>query len=294
MQAMIALIKREYLEHRGAFVFGPIILLTLFLLGALYSMLGTDISVGISGAPRTALRFYETAFALGAAAWLAYLIIMLFFYYSDAFSADSRSNSMLFWKSMPQSDFKILGSKMAASLTVFPTAILLALALTGIIAYLPALTIGSLLPGFAPPDIGQAAGAWVNVMVSAVVLFALTLLWYLPFFAWVGLLATAFRRWAIPLAFFIPVVIGMIERVVIRRNILDEGVVWPFLSERFQLRFAGLDFEGYWLAGQPWNGLELAALMLNGIDWVSLIAGVVIAVVLVFAASEYRRRYVLT
>src|SRR5690606_24546070 len=176
-----------------------------------------------------------------------YLIIMLFFYYADAFSADSRNNSMLFWKSMPQSDLKIFGSKVATSLTVFPTAILLALAITGVIAYLPTVIASNFLGGFAPPSIGQTAGAWLNIMITAVVLFVVALLWYLPFLAWVGLLGTIFKRWAIPLAFLIPAVMGLFERVITRK-LLDDGVIWTFIANRFELRFEGFDFEAYWLS----------------------------------------------
>ncbi|RDE08653.1 hypothetical protein [Pelagibacterium lacus] len=293
MQALTALIKREYLEHRGAFVYGPAILLALFLAGGLYSLIGVDIGGTLAHELPNALRFYETSIALAAAGWLIYLLIMLFFYYGDAFSADSRNNSMLFWKSMPQSDLKILASKVAASLTVFPAAILVALALTGILAYLPALSIGSVMPAFAPPDIGTTLSAWGNVMLAALVLFAIGLLWYLPFLAWVGFLSVMFKRWAIPLAFLIPAIIGVFERVI-AENLLVAGQFWTFITKRFELHFEGLEMEAYWLTGEPWNGMDLIALMLAGTDWVSLAGGVAVAVVLVYAASEYRRRFVLT
>lgn len=293
MAAMIALIKREYLEHRGAFIYGPAILLVLMLVAAAYAVLDVDFGGEFTESLPTVLRFYETAFAMAAAGWLAYLIIMLFFYYADAFSSDSRNNAMLFWKSMPQSDLKIFASKVTASLTVFPTAILLALALTGLIVYLPTVMASDFLGGFAPPSVAETAGAWLNVMISALVLFVIALLWYLPFLAWVGLLSTFVKRWAIPLAFLIPAVIGLFERLI-TRNFLVDGVFWTFIADRFELKFEGLDFEGYWLTGQPWNGLELAGLMLNGVDWVQLVGGVAVAVIFIYLASEYRRRFVLT
>lgn len=293
MLAMTALIKREYIEHRGAFVFGPAILLALFLAGAIYSLVGVDIGGTLEREIPSALRFYETGFALAAAGWLVYLLIMLFFYYGDAFSADSRNNSMLFWKSMPQSDLKIFVSKVATSLTVFPTAILLALAVTGLIAYLPAISIGSVMPAFAPPDFATTAVAWGNIMLAAVVLFGIALLWYLPFLAWVGFLGTIFKRWAIPLAFLIPAIIGIFERVI-AENLLVAGWFWTFITQRFELHFEGLELEGYWLSGEPWNARELIALMLTGTDWISLAGGLVVAAIFVYLASEYRRRFILT
>ncbi len=71
------------------------------------------------------LKFYELAFMASIAGWTFYLLITLFFYYADAFSADKRNNAMLFWKSMPVSDLKVLSSKMVAGLTVFPALIFL-------------------------------------------------------------------------------------------------------------------------------------------------------------------------
>jgi ABC-2 type transport system permease protein len=149
------------------------------------------------------------------------------------------------------------------------------------------------MPAFAPPDLGTTVSTWANIMLAALVLFVIALFWYLPFLAWVGLLGTIFKRWAIPLAFLIPAIIGVFERVI-AENLLVAGQFWTFITERFELHFEGLVLEGYWLTGEPWNGLELVTLMLTGTDWISLIGGVAIAAVLIYAASEYRRRYVLT
>ena len=55
--------------------------------------------------------------------WFVYLMVALFFYFADAFNADRRNNAMLFWKSMPQSDFKMLMSKMLAGMTILPALI---------------------------------------------------------------------------------------------------------------------------------------------------------------------------
>jgi ABC-2 type transport system permease protein len=294
MQAMIALIKREYLEHRGAFILGPTILLGLMLLAALYMTWSASVDSDMGGDLPSALRFYEAAFAILVAGWWLYLLIMLFFYFADAFSSDSRNNSMLFWKSMPQTDLKIFGTKMAAAFTVFPAAILLAVAISGIIAYLPALTAGNMLPGYVPPGVGEAASAYLNILAIAVVFFALGLLWYAPFFAWVGLLSVLFRRWAIPLAFLIPATLGLFENLITRGGNRRGGVVFNFFKDRLNLHYEGLDFETIWILGEPWHAPELIMRMLGGMDWPSLAGGLAVATILVYLASEYRRRYVLT
>jgi uncharacterized membrane protein len=58
-----------------------------------------------------ALKIYELGYLVLLALWLAYLAVALFFYFGDAFSADRRNNAMLFWKSMPITDAKILTSR---------------------------------------------------------------------------------------------------------------------------------------------------------------------------------------
>ncbi len=294
MQAMIALVKREYLEHRGAFVFGPAILLGLMLLASLYMTWSVSFDARLHEEMSSALRFYEAAFAFLAAGWWIYLLVMLFFYFADAFSSDSRNNSMLFWKSMPQTDFKIFGAKMTAAFTVFPTAILLAVAISGVIAYLPAFSAGNVLAGFSPPGPFETIGAYFNILAVAIVFYALGLLWYAPFFAWVGLLSVLFRRWAIPLAFLIPVTAGLFENLLTRRWERDGGLILNFLKERMNFRFQGLDFETVWVLGEPWNAPGLIVRMFAGVNWTSLAGGLAVAVILVFLASEYRRRYVLT
>lgn len=295
MRAMIALVQREYIEHRAPFVFGPLILLALMLLAAGYAVFASNVEWFVAGDAdtllRSSLRFYETTFALAAAGWWLYLLVALFFYFSDSFWADSRDNAMLFWKSMPQSDFKMLAAKMLVALTVFPIAILIALALTGIIAWAPALTASNALAGYAPPDFAETVGAWTQILLAAAIYYAIGLLWYAPFFAWVGMLATLVRRWAIPLAFLIPAVLALFERLVLGGS--GGGHVMGFLRERTHLEFDGLDPQTLLLMGAPWDARDLVARMLVGTDWISLIAGLAVAVIFLCVASEYRRRVVL-
>lgn len=293
MQAMIALVKREYLEHRGAFILGPAILLGLMLIASVYMTWSIGFQSEFQGDLPSALRFYEATFAALAAGWWFYLLVMLFFYFADAFSSDSRNNSMLFWKSMPQSDLKIFTAKMGAAYSVFPTAIFLAVAISGIIAYLPALSAGNILPGYVAPGFGETLSAYFNILGTAAVFFALGLLWYAPFFAWVGLLSVLFRRWAIPLAFLIPATLALFENLITRGGDRRGGTVFNFLKDRKNLHFEGLDFETIWIFGEPWHASGLIPRMLAGMDWVSLIGGLVVAAVLLYVASEYRRRWVL-
>lgn len=294
MRALLALIKREYLEHSAAFVLAPAVLLGLMLLSAGYMAITSHAGIGGNDGPLTALKFYETMFGIAGLGWWAYLLVTLFFYFANAFSADRRNNAMLFWKSMPQSDLKILAAKLAAGLTVFPLAILLALGLTGVIAYIPAFTAGSIFAAYAPPTLIETVNVWVQIMAIAAAFFGLGLLWYTPFFAWVGMLSTMFGRWAMPLAVLIPGVVALFENVVLRRQFRPGGAVLDFLRDRITLDLEDLGLDAALLFVGEIEAVPVIAGMLARMDWASLVGGLAVAAVFIFVASEYRRRVVLT
>ena len=169
MRSMVALVQREFLEHRGAFFVAPVILLALFtvLLGS--ALVFNEVRIPVSVTDTSALKFFEIAFLGTGALWMVYLMAALFFYYADAFSADRRNNSMLFWKSMPLSDFKVLLSKMTAGLTLFPAIIFAMVLATGLVIYgLSSIAVMS-LPNLDVPGFGDvlASGldlAWFSLL----------------------------------------------------------------------------------------------------------------------------------
>ncbi|MCD7058974.1 hypothetical protein [Pelagibacterium xiamenense] len=294
MRAFVALIKREYLEHRLAFVVAPMVLIGLMLAAALYGMVGHSVDASFSDGPSSALRLYEALLSVTVAGWWLYLLVTLMFYYANAFSADSRNNAMLFWKSMPQSDLKILSSKVAAGLTIFPAAILVATVLTALIAYLPTYTVANLLAGFSPPSAAEVAVTLLNVVAIATMLFVTSLLWYLPFYGWIGLLGTVFGRWSIPLSVLIPGVISLFEAIAMRNFERSGGYVWRFLENRLTFNVDAIDLEAVWEGQARLQAGPVITQMLMQIDWIAMAGGLAVAVLLIYAASEYRRRCVLT
>lgn len=301
MKSLTALIKREYLEHRGAFVYAPAVILVIL---AVILFAGAGLgrfnppnvehtgSIGIvSGA-----KGFEFGFLGLSAMWMFYLLVTLFFYFADAFSADSRNNAMLFWKSMPQSDFKILASKMLAGFTIFPALILGALILSSVIVFIAIVAMLGTVPGLVASDPAAFLASAANVLSFDVGYLVLALLWYAPFFAWVGLLSTLFRRWSIPLAFLIPGLVGLAENLLFR-NIFsapDAGFVLSFLRQRMSFALNREDIMAALISERTFDTVGLYGRLLGQIDWAQLVGGVGVAFVLVYLASEYRRRYVAT
>jgi ABC-2 type transport system permease protein len=118
----------------------------------------------------------------------------------------------------------------------------------------------------------------------------LALLWYAPFYAWLGLLSTVFRRWSMPLAILIPGVLVLIENLFLRQSWNWGGHVLDYLRARLAF---GLDNDALTLANfspEPFAPLPLLSALVAGIDWVQMGLGIAVALGLVYLASEYRRR----
>jgi ABC-2 type transport system permease protein len=307
MKSMLAMIHREYLEHRGAFLYAPLVLLGLFTLAMVAALVFNKIRIPFDVDTETALEFYEVAFLGMGVLWFMYLMVALFFYFADAFNADRRNNAMLFWKSMPLSDFEVLGAKMLAGLTILPGLVFLALVVTGIVLYgLTGLAVTA-LPRLVVPGIAETTLSLVQVGGLAFLHLALALLWYAPFFAWVGALSTVVGRWSIPLAFLIPGLAILVENMFFRGfaglfgNLLFPadgprgGYVLDYLKQRasFGPDDAGR-FESMFTEDRAIDVGQLATELLASIDWTQMAIGIAAAAILVFLASEYRRRVVVT
>jgi ABC-2 type transport system permease protein len=305
MKSVLAMIHREYLEHRGAFLYAPLVLLGLFTLAMAAALAFNKIRIPFDVDTETALEFYEVAFLGMGMLWFTYLMVALFFYFADAFNADRRNNAMLFWKSMPLSDFAVLGAKMLAGLTILPGLIFAALVVTGIVLYgLTGLAVTA-LPRLVVPGIGETTLSLVQVGSLALLHLGLALLWYAPFFAWVGALSTVVGRWSIPLAFLIPGLAILVENLFFRGigglfgNLLIPmdgprgGYILEYLKERSTFGLENPErFEAIFSEDRAIDSSQLAAELIAGMDWAQMGIGLAVAAVLVFLASEYRRRAV--
>lgn len=286
-----ALFVREYLEHRMAFLWAPVGIVGLLALAALSAIGLNRIKVFDEFSFISALKVYELGYLVLLALWLAYLAVALFFFFGDAFSADRRNNAMLFWKSMPVSDAKILASKALSGLVLFPAIILVFGIVTGLLYYLM-INIGAyLMPGLGFLGIVDGLQAIAQVTLFGIVFFLYTMMWYAPFFAWVGGLSTVFGRWSLPLAFVIPGLLVVIENVSFFGQGPRAGFIWNYIAYRWSS--GGLndaDFQLMFLNSQPFDASFYIGRMLRATDWPQMGIGLAFAVGVIWLASEYRRR----
>ena len=292
MTAFLALVRREYLEHRGAFLYAPLILIGVITFLIVTAFVSGRYHIYAPGAV-VQYRVFDTGYLGIALLWGGYMFVAVFFYFADAFNADKRNNQMFFWKSMPQTDFTILMSKLVAGLTILPAMVFFALLLNGIVAAATTLLAPYVLPLLGAPDVPGTAGAWAEVSAAAFCYLLVMLLWYAPFFAWVGALSTAVGRWSIPLAILIPVVVSLFESVIDFGSAPGGGYILAFLKRRLSFEFDITPLQQAVLTNQPIDLRAAVSHLFAVTDWLSLAGGLVFAVAAVWAASEYRRRYVL-
>src|SRR5690606_11587861 len=150
MRAFLALVRREFIEHRGAFFIAPLVLVAILFILTLLAFGVDRVDTRFSGQMVTILpiRVFEVGFAGFAMAWMVYMAFVLFCYCADGFAADKRNNAMLFWKSMPVSDLRILVSKLVAAMTILPFTIFM-IALFSIVLLFGVAYVTTLISGIA-------------------------------------------------------------------------------------------------------------------------------------------------
>ena len=292
MKAFVALVHREFIEHRGAFYYGPLTLVAILFGATILAFTVGRVDARFSGAMFTVapLRVYEVGFLAFGIGWSLYLIATLFFYSADGFAADKRNNAMLFWKSMPVSDFKMLLSKLVAALTILPGVVYGVALLSGVLLFGVAFAT-TLINGTGNMAVlGSIAGIYGQVALAILAVLVCGLLWYLPFIALVGAIATIVGRWAIPIAALLPAIASTLEWVTL-------GGMHPFATNvhrfmSYRLALPQTPYAEAWLVSSaPFDGLAFTTDLIAGIDWLQVGLGAVFALLVIYLASEYRRRF---
>lgn len=199
MNTMGWLVKREYWEHRGGFLWTPVwvsgvmILLTIFgIISA--EVIGSRMNV-TGGVPWARIAEELNAGNIvqaGAALDVAYvaltaipfiaLFFVLFFYLLGSLYDDRRDRSVLFWKSLPVSDTATVLSKVAAAVLLAPL-LAFVIATLAFVVLLALLCIWAAIHGINPlPAIGAShpLGLFGRLLLTIPV----NALWALPTVGW--------------------------------------------------------------------------------------------------------------
>jgi ABC-2 type transport system permease protein len=311
MKRLIALIRREYWENKGAFRTTPVVIGGIYIAFLLMSIFTTthidsDLytfreAVRVMGEQPDALRgtiMYQGM--LGSSVLFTVVMsFVVFFYLLGALYDDRKDRSILFWKSLPASDTLTIASKLITAMVLAPLTFLVVMILTHIIMAL----IGSLmvLSADANPwtlflSVVNPFKAWAMIAVSW---FAQSI-WALPVYGWLLLVSAFAPRVPLLFATLPPLVFAILQTWIeflrtftLKNNIVGVIGNWLFNSPAI-LTAEVHDGHGEIALGVPLTeNFDHAVTLANILDRlfsVQMLAGLVIAVVFLAGALWLRHR----
>ena len=302
------LVRREFWEHRWAFVYAPLLIaaLTLLLLvmGMFFAMEIDNTRLFTESAMREfAANSASDRHKLMRIPLLGLVInftgimqIVLFFYLVGALYDERKDRSILFWKSLPMSDATTIVSKLLTAGIAVPLVYMLTAAALQVIFML----IGS---GYAlAADVPLWATIWApaglpGLWASVLVAIPVQMLWALPLFGWF-LLVSAFAPrlpWLIALA--VPGLIGLVQNYfsLLDRFKLADNNLWVIFVQRFVEGVLPMNFsfEGELSDDRILAGVLEAFTFSNNLarlGRLDLWLGVLVGVALLYAAVRIRAR----
>jgi ABC-2 type transport system permease protein len=234
------MLKREYWENRGGFLYAPLIAgaisLVMSLVGILFGLLAMhraaksgnfvidDENVNVNGLDLALLTQKLDAEALHNLAngldltlilsslWpFIVLAFVVFFYCLGALYDDRRDRSILFWKSLPLSDTQTVLSKAVSALLVAPVIAVFASILT-MFGFLLIISVVVLAHGGNPMTLIWGPASPLSIVAGHLSWIPVYLLWALPSVGWL-LLCSAWAKtkpflWAVMLPLFAGIIVS--------------------------------------------------------------------------------------
>jgi ABC-2 type transport system permease protein len=249
MTRLMALIKREFWENKGAFrttplVIGGIILAAMVMFLVTFNHFDNEFQ-----SLKELLRFIaqqdvelRTKIVYGINLELSVIFTMVlafvvFFYLLGSLYDDRKDRSILFWKSLPASDTLTVASKLFSAMFLAPLIFWVVYVLTHILI-MALFSVVVIMLGENPwtlfISLGSPFEAWSLVLASY---FAQSF-WALPLYGWLMLVSAFAPR--IPLLFAIlpPVILGVLQ-------------LWVDFLKTFTLNDNLFGLFGHWFANSP-------------------------------------------
>ncbi len=207
------MLKREFWEHRGGFLWAPVVAGAIFLLISLMAVVagesvrrshdgegvrmnGVELSQLTETLNAEELRELAGGLDLGtllAGSWpFIVLAFVVFFYCLGALYDDRKDRSILFWKSLPLSDGQTVLSKLASALVVAPVIATLAAVATSF-GFLAILSGYALFHGGNPITLIWGPASPLSIAANLLASLPIYALWALPTVGWL-LLVSAWAR----------------------------------------------------------------------------------------------------
>jgi ABC-2 type transport system permease protein len=249
MNRLMALVRREFWENKGAFRTTPLVIGGIFLAAMVMFLVTFNQFDNEFQSLKELLRFLaqqdvdvrdrilHAANLEISAIFSTVLAFVVFFYLLGSLYDDRKDRSILFWKSLPASDTLTLASKLLAAMVVAPFIFWVVYVITHIVIMALFAVVVMVLgenPWTLFLSLGSPFKAWSLVLLSY---FAQSI-WALPLYGWLMLVSSFAPR--IPLLFAIlpPVVLGVLE-------------LWIDFLKTFTLNDNLFGLFGHWFANSP-------------------------------------------
>jgi len=249
MNRLLALVKREFWENKGAFRTTQLVIGGIFLAAMVMFLITFNHFDNEFQSLRELLRFVAQQDA-GLRAKVLYaanlemsvffsmvLAFVVFFYLLGSLYDDRKDRSILFWKSLPASDTLTLGSKLLSAMIVAPLIFWIVYVLTHIVIML-LFSVVIMMLGENPWTLFLSLGSTFEVWSLVLVSYFAQSIWALPLYGWLMLVSAFAPR--IPLLFAIlpPVILGVLE-------------LWVDFLKTFTLNDNLFGLFGRWFANSP-------------------------------------------
>ena len=198
------------------------------------------------------------------------LIIVTINYLLGCLYDDRKDRSILFWKSMPVSEWQEVLCKLGVASLLAPLAYLAVSIVTQLfVAVLAMLMVWRLDAG--SPSVVLENIQFVDLFGGQIGGFFIWALWTMPLYAWFLLASAAAKRSPFMLAFGIPIGLCLVEKIFFGTDIL----LMFILSHVPMLRESDADSRGMYMHGPVWATLDYIGMLFGLVVGAGLLAGAV-------------------
>jgi ABC-2 type transport system permease protein len=244
IKGQLALLQRELWEHRSLYVTPSVIALLVSLMALTGQVSINDLAhldIGIITASNISENAREAALSIlliGLSSTFVFAMwILTIFYTLDSLYAERKDRSILFWRSIPSTDFETVLSKLLTAVLVIPLITFAVIVVTHLVVLL-----------FTSVWLGMQGGdAWHLIWSStpfldnwtATLIFLLALpLWMSPFIGWFLFVSALTKRSPILMAFLPIAMLPIFEKILFDSTVFVEAF---FVRSVKMPLFQGLD-----------------------------------------------------
>ena len=229
IRGQFALLQRELWEHRSIYV-APAVIALLVILTTLTAQVSVDgmqhIDMGIIGAsnlPDNARAGALTVAMVGMSITFFFAMGILAAVYSlDSLYAERKDRSILFWRSIPSTDFETVLSKLLTATVVIPLVTFAMIVVTHLVV-LSTTSVWLAIRGGNALHLIWSSAPFLDVWAATLVFLLALPLWLAPFTGWF-LLVSAFTRRSPFLTAALPIaILPLLEKMIFDSAVFAEA-----------------------------------------------------------------------